>query len=94
MVKYSEFRKAQYFMIEGTPDSPLNPELLMDLVSQKMPFGRYQGRLLCDLPEPYLVWFHQKGFPEGKIGILLAAIYEIKLNGLEYLLEPVKKLKR
>jgi len=78
----------------GTSDSHLDPKLLVDLVSQRMPFGRYQGRLLCDLPEPYLVWFNQKGLPEGKIGILLGAIYEIKLNGLEYLLEPVKKLRR
>jgi uncharacterized protein (DUF3820 family) len=43
------------------------------------------------LPEPYLVWFKQKGFPEGKIGVLLATMYEIKLNGLEYLLNPLKR---
>ncbi len=74
------------------PDgSPLNPQMLYDLVSIKMPFGKYQGRLLCDLPEPYLVWFHKKGFPEGKLGLLLSALYEIKLNGLEYLLKPIKK---
>jgi uncharacterized protein (DUF3820 family) len=80
--------------MDGKTNSPLNPEILLELVSQKMPFGRYQGRALCDLPEPYLVWFHQKGFPAGKIGLLLAAIYEIKLNGLEYLLEPVRKFKK
>ncbi len=74
------------------PDgSPLNPQMLYDLVSIKMPFGKYQGRLLCDLPEPYLVWFHKNGFPEGKLGLLLSALYEIKLNGLEYLLKPIKK---
>lgn len=74
------------------PDnSPLNPQMLYDMVSIKMPFGKYQGRLLCDLPEPYLVWFHKKGFPEGKLGVLLSALYEIKLNGLEYLLKPIKK---
>ena len=71
--------------------TPFNPQMLYDLVSIKMPFGKYKGRLLCDLPEPYLVWFYQKGFPEGKLGILLSALYEIKLNGLEYLLKPIKK---
>ena len=68
----------------------MNPELLMQLVSMKMPFGKYQGNLICNLPESYLVWFHQKGFPPGKLGILLATMYEIKLNGLEYLLTPLK----
>ena len=57
----------------------------------KMPFGKYKGRFICDLPEHYLVWFYQKGFPEGKLGMLMSSIYEIKLNGLEYLLEPLKK---
>jgi hypothetical protein len=59
----------------------------------KMPFGKYQGKLICNLPESYLVWFNQKGFPPGKLGILLATMYEIKLNGLEYLLQPLKTLK-
>jgi len=65
-------------------------QLFMDLVSSQMPFGKYKGWLICDLPEPYLVWFREKGFPEGKLGILLASMYEIKLNGLEYLLKPLK----
>ncbi|MCJ7769198.1 MAG: DUF3820 family protein [Dehalococcoidales bacterium] len=56
-----------------------------------MPFGKYKNRVLCDLPETYLVWFHQKGFPRGKIGVLLSTLYEIKLNGLEYLLKPIRK---
>lgn len=55
-----------------------------------MPFGKYKGVLICNLPEPYLVWFYQKGFPPGKLGMLLATMYEIKLNGLEYLLKPLK----
>ena len=66
-------------------------KVLMQLVSMKMPFGKYKGRLLCDLPEPYLVWFKQKGFPDGKLGVLLETIYEIKLNGLESLLAPLKR---
>lgn len=56
-----------------------------------MPYGKYQGTILCNLPEPYLVWYHRKGFPKGKLGMLLNTIYEIKLNGLEYLLTPLKK---
>ena len=58
---------------------------LLALVSMRMPFGKYQGRLLIDLPEPYVVWFAQNGFPEGKLGRMLQAVYEIKVNGLEYL---------
>lgn len=69
----------------------MNPEILTELVTVKMPFGKYKGYTLCNLPEPYLVWFHQKGFPPGKLGIQLGTLYEIKLNGLEYLLEPLKK---
>ena len=68
----------------------MNPQLLQDLVTQRMPFGKYKGRLLCDLPEPYLVWFHREGFPPGKLGQQIATLYEIKLNGLEYLLKPLK----
>jgi uncharacterized protein len=70
---------------------PLNPQVLLELARTRMPFGRYKGRLLCDLPETYLVWFNQKGFPPGELGVLLAALYEIMLNGLEYLLKPLKK---
>jgi len=55
-----------------------------------MPFGKYKGWLICDLPESYLVWFHRQGFPEGKLGVLLSTMYEIRLNGLEYLLKPLK----
>jgi uncharacterized protein (DUF3820 family) len=69
----------------------INPQMLVDLVSVRMPFGKYKDYILCDLPEPYLVWFHWKGFPPGKIGALLAALYEIKLNGLGYLLKPIRK---
>ena len=56
----------------------------------EMPFGKYKGKLICDLPEPYLVWFKQKGFPDGKMGVLLETIYEIKLTGLEDILKPLK----
>ena len=68
-----------------------NAELLIQLVKMKMPFGKYKDRLLCDLPVSYLEWFARKGFPAGKLGMLLQTLYEIKLNGLEYLLKPLKK---
>ncbi len=68
-----------------------NAELLLQLVKMKMPFGKYKDRLLCDLPVSYLEWFARKGFPVGKLGMLLQTLYEIKLNGLEYLLAPLKK---
>ncbi|NEU07204.1 DUF3820 family protein [Flavihumibacter sp. R14] len=70
----------------------MNPEILVELVKMRMPYGKYKGYLLCDLPEFYLSWYHSKGFPAGKMGMLLATIYEIKLNGLEALLQPIKKL--
>jgi uncharacterized protein (DUF3820 family) len=57
----------------------------IQLATTKMPFGKYKGLRLVDLPEPYLVWFSRKGFPEGTLGKLLQAVYEIKRNGLEYL---------
>jgi uncharacterized protein (DUF3820 family) len=71
--------------------TPFDAQMLIELASVRMPFGKYKNRILCDLPEPYLVWFNQKGFPPGKIGVLLSALYEIKVNGLEYLLKPIKK---
>ena len=70
-------------------DSP-DPLMLIQLVTMQMPFGRYKGTLLCNLPVSYLEWFQRKGFPEGKLGMLLQTMYEIKLNGLEYLLKPLK----
>ena len=71
---------------ENTP----NGELLLQLVSMKMPFGKYKGTVLCNLPVSYLEWFQRKGFPKGKLGVLLATMYEIKINGLEQLLTPLK----
>jgi uncharacterized protein len=67
-----------------------DPSILKILANMQMPFGKYKGTVLCDLPEPYLVWFNKKGFPTGKLGIYLQTLYEIKLNGLEYLLQPLK----
>jgi uncharacterized protein (DUF3820 family) len=71
------------------PQQP-NAELLLQLVKMKMPFGKYKDTVLCDLPISYLEWFARKGFPKGKLGMLLQTIYEIKMNGLEGLLKPLK----
>ncbi|EON76576.1 hypothetical protein ADIS_3026 [Lunatimonas lonarensis] len=65
--------------------------LLIDLVTKKMPFGKYKDRLICDLPEHYLVWFRSQGFPPGKLGLWLETMYEIRLNGLEHLIAELKR---
>lgn len=74
---------------------PVQPdgEMLLQLVKMKMPFGKYKDTVLCDLPVSYLEWFQRKGFPNGKLGMLLQTVYEIKLNGLTEILEPLKKMK-
>jgi len=63
---------------------------LLKLARTRMPFGRYAGRNMIDLPEPYVVWFRQQGFPEGELGKMLSILYEIKTNGLEYLFAPLR----
>jgi len=68
----------------------MDKKILTDIVTQRMPFGKYKGYLICDIPEHYLVWYSRKGFPSGRLGILLATMYEMQLNGLEYLLKPLK----
>ena len=72
----------------------MDRQILLDLVSKKMPFGKYKGKLLCDIPEDYLIWMHKKGFPEGKLGMWLSTLYEIRLNGLEDILRELKKINR
>jgi hypothetical protein len=66
----------------------MNANFMQELSTYRMPFGKYKGQLIIKLPEHYLVWFSSKGFPEGKLGQMLSTMYEIKLNGLEYLLKP------
>ncbi|MBF0265082.1 MAG: DUF3820 family protein [Gammaproteobacteria bacterium] len=69
-----------------------NQQKLLKLASYKMPFGKYKNCLLIDLPEPYVVWFANQGFPEGELGEMLKIILEVKTNGLEYLFEPLRGL--
>ena len=74
-----------------TQETNMNQQDLLDAMHQIMPFGKYKGRRLLDLPEPYLVWFHREGFPDSKLGRQLALMYEVKLNGLEGLLRQALK---
>ncbi|MCJ8267958.1 MAG: DUF3820 family protein [Psychrosphaera sp.] len=67
----------------------MKQQQLVDAINQVMPFGKYSGRKLLELPEPYLVWFNQQGFPQSKLGEQLALMYEVKLNGLETMLRPL-----
>lgn len=68
-----------------------DPERFRELAHYRMPFGKHKGLLLIDLPEPYVVWFRQKGFPKGKLGDLLEDVYTIKANGLEHLFDPLRE---
>lgn len=68
-----------------------NPQLLIDMVKTPMPFGQYKGRMICDIPVHYLEWFQRQGFPKGKLGMLLQTAYEIKINGLQPIIDKLKK---
>ena len=69
----------------------MNPEDLLLLVTRRMPFGKYEGRLIADLPGQYLNWFARTGFPKGEIGRLLMLMQEIDHNGLKPLLDPLRR---
>lgn len=69
----------------------MHQEHLIELAHYKMPFGKYKGQYLVDIPEAYYTWFRQKGFPKGKLGRLLQEMHEIKVNGLEPLVRKVQR---
>jgi len=73
---------------ECKPDATV----LLKLARTRMPFGKYKDLLLIDLPEPYVIWLAQKGYPDGQLGDMLRMVYEIKVNGLEYLFVPLRNL--
>ena len=77
-------------MSVGSP-SGINADKLKLLLSREMPFGKYKGRVLADLPGNYLNWFAREGFPKGELGRLLALMHEIDNNGLSALLDPLRK---
>ncbi|NRA64149.1 MAG: DUF3820 family protein [Pseudobacteriovorax sp.] len=68
----------------------LNPQDLIDLANTKMPYGKYMGKALIDLPEPYVLWINNNQLPKGRLGELLAQLCAIKVNGLEHLIQPLK----
>lgn len=72
----------------------MTPEALQLLVSREMPYGKYKGRLLADLPGHYLGWFAREGFPKGELGSLLALMYELDHNALRDLLTPLRGQQR
>lgn len=72
-----------------TGDAP-DPDVLLDLVRWRMPFGKYKGTPLIDLPEAYLAWFARRGFPPGRLGMLLSTALEVKSNGLAELVRHIR----
>jgi len=70
-------------------EAAFDGDMLLRLANARMPFGKYSGRLLIDLPEAYVVWFARNGYPKGELGVLMAALYEIKANGMETFLRPL-----
>ncbi len=74
----------------GSPND-LTRENLARLLTVSMPFGKYKGRLIADLPGNYLNWFAREGFPRGELGKLLALMHEIDHNGLGHLLDPLRR---
>ncbi|MGY3792961.1 DUF3820 family protein [Aquimarina sp. 433] len=73
-------------------NSQTQKDFLTKLAHTKMPFGKYKDRYLIDLPEYYIVWYHNKGFPKGTLGAQMQTVYELKLNGLEYLVRNIQKM--
>lgn len=91
VVRYPLTENGQPITHNGLPPTALDQQKqLIKLAHTKMPFGKYEGRYLIDLPEYYVVWYHNKGFPKGELGQQLQLIYELKLNGLEHLIRTIK----
>jgi uncharacterized protein (DUF3820 family) len=67
-----------------------DPQVLIDIVNTRMPFGKYKDTLICDMPISYLEWMHNKGFPPGKLGMMLSTVFEIKSNGVDQILRQIK----
>ena len=75
-------------------DDLYSKNILLEIVKTKMPYGKFKGMIICNLPIHYLEWFNRQGFPPNKLGVLLSTVYEIKLNGLDEIIRNIKKLNR
>ena len=78
------------FYIYSVENVNADPTILIDIVNTRMPFGKYKDTLLCDMPVSYLEWMHKKGFPAGKLGMMLSTVFEIKTNGVDQILRQIK----
>ena len=85
------FKKSFFFSLFSILSKMTNQELLIKLAHTKMPFGKYEGYYLIDLPEYYVVWYANKGFPKGQLGEQLKLVHELKLNGLEELVRNIRR---
>ena len=74
----------------STKGTYADPELMFKLASYRMPFGKYASQRLIDLPEPYVVWFANQGFPDGELGKMLSMVHEIKINGMEHFFDEMR----
>ena len=70
----------------------MSPEILQEIITTPMPYGKYKGTIIADLPVYYLEWFNTQGFPKGKLGMLLATVFEIKTNGLQEIIDNLKQM--
>ena len=70
----------------------MNNEILREIITTPMPYGKYKGTIIADLPVYYLEWFSTQGFPKGKLGILLSTVFEIKTNGLQEIIDNLKQM--
>lgn len=89
-IKISHLISQYSYLHSVNPQAFPDSSLLLELVRMKMPFGKYKGTLICDLPTFYLEYFARKGFPAGKMGMLLSTMHEIRQNGLDQLLQPLR----
>ncbi len=70
----------------------MNNEILREIITTPMPYGKYKGTIIADLPVYYLEWFSTQGFPKGKLGMLLCTVFEIKTNGLQEIIDNLKQM--
>ena len=86
-----EYLNDEEITLENVDDF-MNPEILKEIITTPMPFGKYEGTMIADLPMSYLEWFSSQGFPKGKLGMLLATTFEIKTNGLQEIIDKLKHI--